>query len=438
MNLEPNQYKKWYATTFLSALIGYTLVNLLFINLVFQPKQEMTAQTITSSPSEKRQEGNWIWWVTRNYLVKHPDAQIALMGSSQMASASFAIESDSQNVNVDCVTDKNSRFLSQLVKERTGVDTHTCLFALGGAMISDQYIIAKTLFTDKHKPKLVVLGVNPRDFIDNLMPSCASTETFHFMSPYTELGQFADSNFNSIYSRMDWTINEMLPLKLLKNTVALSIKHAGDRVLNKFDLSINEDKDLVARDDESKGDVAQDGASDKETKTGNATILDAIYGKLTEVKPATQIIHPGMRFDFMDNMREYTKRYKSADVPMYTAQKKYFEEFLTFCQNQNIKVVVVGMPNMWPNRELLPQTFWTSFKTYIGDTCLKHDAVFVDHLDDDKLFVTNDYIDCVHMNQHGGKKLLTSVADAIAKNQKTAQALGAPNTVAESKKQNNL
>ena len=58
--------------------------------------------------------------------------------------------------------------------------------------------------------------------------------------------------------------------KLLKNTVALSIKHAGDRVLNKFDLSINEDKDLVARDDESKGDVAQDGASDKETKTGNA------------------------------------------------------------------------------------------------------------------------------------------------------------------------
>lgn len=434
MNQAQNQYKKWYATTFLWTMIGYTLINLIFINLIYQPKQEMTAETITSSPSEKRQEGNWIWWVTRNYLVKHPDAQIALMGSSQMASASFAIESDSQNVNVDCVTDKNSRFLSQLVKERTGVDTHTCLFALGGAMISDQYIIAKTLFNEKHKPKLVVLGVNPRDFIDNLMPSCASTETFHFMSPYTDLSKFADYNFNSIFSRMDWTINEKLPLKRLKTAVAQGIKTTGDKMLNKFGLSINEDKDLIAKDDAQ----ASEGTSDGEEKTGNAAILNAIFGKLSEVKPATQIIHPGMYYDFMDNMREYGKRYKSADVPMFTAQKKYFEEFLTYCKEQNIKVVVVGMPNMWPNRELLPETFWTTFKTYVGDTCLKHDAVFVDHLDDDKLFVTNDFIDCVHMNQHGGKKLLTAVADAIAKNQKTAQALGAPSTVAERKYQSNL
>lgn len=434
MNQAQNQYKKWYATTFLWTMIGYTLVNLLFVNLIYQPKQEMTAETITSSPNEKRQEGNWIWWVTRNYLVKHPDAQIALMGSSQMASASFAIESDSQNANVDCVTDKNSRFLSQLVKERTGVDTHTCLFALGGAMISDQYIIAKTLFNDKHKPKLVVLGVNPRDFIDNLMPSCASTETFHFMSPYTDLSKFADYNFNSIFTRMDWTINEKLPLKRLKTEVAQGIKTTGDKMLNRFGLTINEDKDLVAKDDAQ----TSEGTSDGEAKTGNAAILNAIFGKLSEVKPATQIIHPGMYYDFMDNMREYGKRYKSADVPMFTAQKKYFEEFLTYCKEQNIKVVVVGMPNMWPNRELLPATFWTTFKTYVSDTCLKHDAVFVDHLDDDKLFVTNDYIDCVHMNQHGGKKLLTSVADAIAKNQKTAQALGAPSTVAERKNQNNL
>jgi len=429
-----SQYKKWYATTFLSALLGYTAVNLLFSNVLFAPKPELTAEIITQSPSEKRQEGNWIWWVTRNYLVKHPDAQIALMGSSQMASASFAIESDSQNVNVDCVTDKNSRFLSQLVKERTGVDTHTCLFALGGAMISDQYIISKTLFTDKHKPKLVVLGVNPRDFIDNLMPSCASTETFHFMSPYTDLSKFANYNFNSIFTRLDWTMNEMLPLKVMRHAVAQAIKTTGDGILNRFDFGINQDADLIA--DEDKPKPESDGTG--EVKAGNATILDAIYGKLTEVKPATQIIHPGMTFDFMDNMREYGKRYKSPDVPIYTAQKKYFEEFLGDCKKKNIKVVVVGMPNMWPNREILPADFWTKFKAYVGDTCSKYDAVWVDHLDDDKLFVTNDYIDCVHMNQHGGKKLLTSVADAIAKNRKTAQALDAPNAVAEQKAQNNL
>ncbi|MDX2108425.1 MAG: hypothetical protein SFY67_18675 [Candidatus Melainabacteria bacterium] len=429
-----SQYKKWYATTFLWALLGYAAVNLLFLNLVFQQKPELTAQIITQSPSEKRQEGNWIWWVTRNYLVKHPDAEIALMGSSQMASASFAIESDSQNVNVDCVTDKNSRFLSQLVKERTGVDTHTCLFALGGAMISDQYIMAKTLFTQKHKPKLIVLGVNPRDFIDNLMPSCASTETFRFLSPYTDLSKFANYNFNSIFTRMDWTMNEMLPLKIMRNAVVQGIKSCGDNILSKSGFSVNDDQDLVANEDKPAGEEEGNG----EAKGANATILDAIYGKLTEVKPATQIIHPGMTFDFMDNMREYGKRYKSPDVPMFAAQKKYFEELLTYCNEQNIKVVVVGMPNMWPNREILPKEFWTTFKAYVGETCNKYGAVFVDHLDDDKLFVTNDYIDCVHMNQHGGKKLLTSVADTIAKNQKVAQSLAAPNAVAERKSQSNL
>lgn len=418
--------KTWYTTVFFSTLLGFTAVNLLLISLVFQPKPEITAETITSSPNEKRQEGNWIWWASRNYLVKHPDAEIALMGSSQMNSASLAIESDSQKTDVDCVTDKNSRFLSQLIKERTGVDAHTCLFALGGAMISDQYLMAKALFNEKHKPKIIVLGVNPRDFIDNLMPSCASTETFHFLSPYVKLSQFADYNFNSLFTRMDWTMNEMLPLKLVRNSVATRIKNLGDRTLDKFGFKLADvdGKKLVAEESKSEGDG-------EETKTGDATILDAIYGKLTEVRPATQIIRPGSHFAFMDNMREYKKRYRSPDVSMYVSQKKYFEEFLKYCKEQDIKVLVLGMPNMWPNRELLPETFWVSFKTYLNTTCKKYDAQWIDMLADDKTFVTNDFIDCVHMNQSGGKKLLTVAADAIAKDNRMSRALGAPTAVAE-------
>jgi hypothetical protein len=70
---------------------------------------------------------------------------------------------------------------------------------------------------------------------------------------------------------------------------------------------------------------------------------------------------------FIDNTKEYVRRYKNPNPPCLAGQKAYFHALLTFLKEENIKVVVVGMPSLQSNRDILPPAFWSQFKTYLHD-----------------------------------------------------------------------
>ncbi|MEZ4534530.1 MAG: hypothetical protein R3D26_05885, partial [Cyanobacteriota/Melainabacteria group bacterium] len=198
-----------------AALLLFFAVNVAIISLVPKETKELTARILTDNPNEKRKQGRWIWWVSRNYLKDHPDADIALMGSSMMSSAVYSAEANYLEKDVDCVTDKESNMLSDMLQKRLGTRPKSYVFAMGGAMASDHYMVASTLFNKKHKPKMVVVGVNPRDFIDNTMPSVSSTEPFFFLKPYAKLDSLADCAFGDPIERLEWVINDYLPIMSL-------------------------------------------------------------------------------------------------------------------------------------------------------------------------------------------------------------------------------
>lgn len=419
-NQNENKIRKLFTSRTLAALVLFVVANIFIFGQFANHDKELTVQILTDNPNEKRQEGRWVWWVSRNYLKDHPDAEVALMGSSQMSSAVYSAECNYLNKDVDCVTDKKSEKLSDMLGSRLGVNPKTYVFAMGGAMASDHYLLAKSLFTKKHKPKLVVVGLNPRDFIDNTMSSVSSTEPFYFLAPYVNLGELANCAFKDPIERLEWAINDHLPIMATGRIIKEAIPKLSKNLSNLVALSLTgkEIPDAV----EEKVTEKPNNIAQKEEKT-TVDILNAVYGKQSEVKPGTWVLPPQKSYAFLNNMHEYERRYKDPYPATYTPQKKFFKAFLKHLKDENIEVLVLGMPSLWPNRELLPDQFWSDFRNFISSSCSEYGATFVDLSNKDKRFNNRCYLDTVHLNQKGGAKLLEDIANQITKSKRLAQSL---------------
>lgn len=381
------------------AAVLFVIANLLIFALVPHEARVMQLSDVLDSPSEERQEGSWIWWITRGYLKDGTNSDVALMGSSQMGAALYSAEAFHRNLAIDTVTERDSKVSTKLFKDKTGYGPKVFNFSFGGAMISDQLMIAKALFNEKHKPELVILGLNPRDFMDNTLPSPSATEPFQYLSPYTNLGDLSDCSFGDPIEWMDWKMEQIIPTRTHSHRV---VKGLTDMVANAF-------TSIAPRG--SHESLEPGSSAKKDSDSGN--VLDAMYKNAGEVAPGKwKVIAMGWG-SFKDNTDEYQVRYKDASPPLYKTEKRFFEEYLDYLKANDIKAIVVGMPSLWPNRALLPDSFWSEFRGYVASTCQGKGAKWVD-LTDDQRFEAKDFLDTVHLNAAGGTKLVNAIVDTAS------------------------
>lgn len=425
-----NAQRKLINSRTLVALLAFVGLNAAAAGSLPKTENKFTADVVKSSANEQRQEGDWIWWITRNYIMNGTNADVVFMGSSQMGSALYASEAAFLNEAIDTCTHRESKLASSLINTKVGHKPTTFNLSMGGAMCSDQFMMAKSLFNSEHKPKLVILGVNPRDFIDNSMPSASATDAFRYLSPYVELEKLGASAFPDVFAFLDWKINETLPTKLIGEKIASLVPASVQKLLPNANAVVSEDG-LVTKIEPSKSTASTDN-KENETKAsdttatasaeGNDDALKAIYGNQGAVRPGEWRVVACSWGAFKDNTEEYRVRYKDSNPKIYEGQKKFFEEYLSYLKNQDIKVLVVGMPSLWPNRALLPDKFWGDFRNYLATTTTEYGAKFVD-LTADERFSSKDYLDTVHLNSSGGHRLVDLITNAISEDKTLATAV---------------
>jgi hypothetical protein len=433
-----NPQRKFINSRTIVAMLAFVGLNVAVSGYLPKTENKFTADVIKSSANEQRQEGNWIWWITRNYIMNGSQADVVFMGSSQMGSALYASEAAFLNEAIDTCTHRESNLASSLIREKVGHKPTTFNLSMGGAMCSDQYMMAKALFNSEHKPRLVILGVNPRDFIDNTMPSASATDAFRYLSPYVELDKLGGSAFPDVFAYLDWKINETLPTKLIGEKIAALLPESAKKIIPDAHDVVSEDgtvttiKPLAETQTAAKPGKAGDTVSgDAETNAaasttastdGNTDALKAIYGNQGTVKPGEWRVVACSWGAFKDNTEEYRARYKNSNPQIFNGQKQFFEEYLAYLKNQDIKVLVVGMPSLWPNRALLPDKFWGDFRKYLSSKTTEYGAKFVD-LTADERFDSKDYLDTVHLNSSGGHRLVDLITSAIGEDKKLAAAI---------------
>jgi hypothetical protein len=358
---------------------------------------------------ESRQEGPWIWWVTRAFLSQNPSPDLVILGSSQMGSAIFSAEAEHRHEALDTTDQREVTRLTGALEKLNGKAPAVFNLAMGGAMVSDHYLVAKTLFRDGKKPKAVVIGVNPRDFLDNTLPSASATDAFYFLSPYVNVSKLAPVSFSGPFELLDFRLREWLPLKQVTSILK------GNEPPSLANIS-------TFTNPEAKGVL-----STEKGKAVKTQVLQAISGSAGDVRQGQWRVPATPPRLYIDNTREYLRRYKKTDPACLTGQKAYFHELLAFLQSENIKVLVVGMPSLKCNRDILPQSFWQQFSKYLNDEAVASGATFVDLFADNR-FNQESFLDTVHLNRWGGGTFISVLAEELAKRQDITAVLPARKT----------
>jgi hypothetical protein len=345
------------------------------VSSLYQPTVEKVAFRWNEDDSRTKP---WSWWLARKWLQEPQSPDVVLFGSSQMGSAMVASDAKHLYEVVDALTHRRASTFEDLLSERLYHPVRVFSLASPGAMCSDAYMASSALFKDGKKPKLVVIGISPRDFIDNTMPYPAATEPYKFYSQFVSPGDLTKYAYDGAFAWLQFGV-ESLPCKKLGAYIQANLS------------STNEPSG---------------------TKNKPNTALAAIMGG-GEAVPGKWLVPAVIPPMWSDNTKEYQARFRNPAPPVYRSELAFFDRFLHKMQDENIAVLVVGMPSLPMNRALLPTTFWHDFRDKIAAATNKYDARWLDLTDSDE-FSKSDFLDTVHLNAYGGEKLFSRIARAIS------------------------
>jgi hypothetical protein len=382
-----------------TALFG--LVMAVSVNLtlsVLQPSSKVDPKKLPS-------EHTWIWWRTQEFLAQKSPPPVVLLGSSLMMIPVAMQDAEFLNKPLDASKHWQSDYMQARLSEQLSnlpeANSPACFnFAMPGAAISDDYMIVRTLLQGAHKPKVIVLGITLRDFVDSHLSCAAATDVFKYLSRFQPVDDLVALSMPQIWQRMDyaldkgfWLVGSRLDLQVkLAELVKDQIKPAGLNLI----------------------------PHDESTNTTNiANNLKAV------VEPGMFILKPGDSTTYEDNTQEYRARFKAVSAAIFANQEKFLQRLCLLANSQGVPVILTNMPLTQENMSLMPSGSYDSYLATVKDVSARYHLTFV-NLNDGHTFVKSDFKDTAHMNAHGGQKLIDILTQKIAVNQDLVQALAKP------------
>lgn len=347
---------------------------------------------------------NWIWWATHEYMDKKEAPRVVALGSSAVMHPLWHHEADFRQQTVDFVADHRSRFLEKVIAENTNVKDVECFnFALPGGMVSDDYMVVRAMFKPDKKPKMVIIGLTPRDLIDNRFNCAGSSKHFQYLSRFADVRNMLDLSMPQWWQRIGYLISESIYFTS-KAQAAQVIVSENIRQLatpfSKFLVSSPLDK--------------------KEGEGGLGGKQMAIHQNLVE--KGFWIAKPNAETRYVPDMADLKKRYKGSNNATFENQRQWLELCLKACNERGIKVVLVNMPNNPLALAALPAGVYQRHVLCLKQLAQKSGALFV-NADLRDRFSEKDFTDCFHLSAAGGKKAFETVGEAIGRDSSAISSL---------------
>ncbi len=384
---------KFVSSAALIAAACFVLVNVALHSTGIGAQRTLNLETIGDRDSAVKSGRVSSWWISHAYLSEPSTPEVLLFGSSQLGGLQAA-DAKFLRTPQDYVLDHKCVSVAQHLKEQNILAN---CFSIGivGSMISDHYMISRVLFSPDHKPKVMVVTVSPRDFIDGYLASVTSTEVFKWFSPYLTNAVISENFLSDPVEKLSWYTTSGLPLrKAFRNT------HTE---IDSAEPNFEQSENTWHR-------VEQD------------PLLNTTKDVLTNLKPGQCIVSPEMPEFFLDNSSDYKKRYSKPSGAMYDHQTSCFNRMMAEAKARGIGVLVIGMPLDCTNWALLPDSFWNDYRNRLQTACTNNGATFID-LSHDSEFGRGDFVDGVHLSARGGWKVAKRIAKTIADTPNLAAAL---------------
>lgn len=354
-------------------------------------------------PAEKFPENTWTGWAIKDFLAAKSAPDLVFLGSSLVLVPVAGVDANFLNKRLDGSQHHHSAYFESKLREKTGGAIRTFNFALPGEMPSDAYLITDFLLNRENKPKVLLYGLGPRDFMDNLLPNPGATD------PYRSLIRFGD--VSSMIERMTPDLLDRLNFQISRCFYLYGIKE---------DL-VSEWVHLVGKQLAVLTPVPK-GAKPYTVEQRRMLVPDY---RPAELNRAEAYFRPSKAEHFADNLAEYRKRYKNVKWDTFTSQMRFFAELLDICQQRGIKVVVVSMPITDLNRTLIKDYAWDAYRKSVHVLAAVKGATYID-LQGTKKFNVSDFMDTVHLHSGGGQKMLDLVVEQMAQDKTVRTALDLP------------
>lgn len=382
----------------MSAVVLYGLVNLACFALPKKTTQDIGRANLALTSAVLEEGRPASYWLARAYLNEPVSPEVVVFGSSQIGGLQAA-DANKLGRRIDYVLDRHCSILEdKLAKPGAAKKDNVFLLATAGAVTSDHFFVAKSLFANGRAPQAVVLTVSPRDFIDNTLPCPGATEPYRFHSQYCDVDPYLHLAFNTVKSRFEHYLSRELPLKRYAPTTegVEAISALLDRITPTSSVAqvVN-------------GGTANSAAQNLQSQL--KLVTGAFDGNL---RPGVAVVEPRMPTIYVDNLSDYRRRYKHINASMYKTQMAFYRELLAYLQSRHVKTLVLAMPLTEANLKLLPQDFLANFNRDLREGCSEHEAGFLD-LSASKDFQMADFCDSVHLNARGGEKLAGAISKEL-------------------------
>jgi Protein of unknown function (DUF1574) len=335
-------------------------------------------------------EHTWTAWAIDDFLNKRKGAaKVIFLGSSLMLTPLNTADAKFLDRNLDATEHHESCYFNELIRRKTGNNVSNFNFALPGEMPSDAFLITESLLGKEKKPKMIVYGVGPRDFMDNLLANPTTTDPYRYLSPLS-----SDTKGKSSFNERSW-----------EEQLRYLIGQIFDPSEKREELSTG--ARLISRN-----------FADRQLRFAkmSQTIRSLLpcYHPM-EIAPGESIFKADnslAKDRFVNSLEEYRKRYGALNWNTYLTQFYFLTKLLEQARLQHIEVVLLEMPVTSVNRKLIPSVIWNSYQANLRVLARSKGARFID-LQNSQRFTDDDFGDTVHLNTVGGTKMLEILVDNL-------------------------
>lgn len=290
-------------------------------------------------------------------------------------------------------------YLEKLLNKRSTSGKKLKVFNLtsAGNMASDApLLLEKSLQSGKH-PRAIIYGIAPRTFLDNSFPN--DTAIAEVLRKWRTIRDLLDENFSfeekrDIFISQFWTFyrdrSDYQSFLLCYTSCKL------DRAPTLY----------AARQREEARKALKQSRTAPNSGSGN-TPPSLNLKCSTEGHPAPDRL--------MADLAVYNVRYNPPNLKQFEKEIGHLQEFIKLCHHQQIKLFIVNMPITEQNRALLKGDLYARYLRGVSSLAAQTPGtVFLD-LNDGKTCKNNDFfLDSVHCNAVGGKKVQDRLANSMA------------------------
>jgi hypothetical protein len=293
----------------------------------------------------------------------------------------------------------DARYLQEKLSQACGRPVSVTNLTSAAAMPSDAYLILSDLIKSQPNLRVVVYGVAPRDFMDNLVPEVGLTPAFEVLAnpaaipttitqdtPPAVAFEVAASSLCSFY-RQRANLRELAsskPSQVLNREMTLA--KAAAKYANGGTSSPPSAKDAAAR--------------AFPVPTAEAAITNPVT---TATASNSANVPDDSNPVLAAHYKDYYNRYNPANKRRFRQEMDQFKKVLTLCRDRHIQLFVVNMPIAPKNKQMIDKGMYAQFNSAVSQLPAEYGATYI-NMDEPTYDPKKDYMDSVHLNDEGAPK----------------------------------